>query len=449
MAGNDSYTKLLLHMDGTNGSVFFPDVAGAGHTLTPHGDAHIDTAQSKFGGSSGLFDGTGDYIDSADSDDWAFGSGDITIDFWLKRNTTGTLQRIFGTANSGGHGYTRSADASFNANDTFQWLVYHSGNTCVYFNSAVTITDSNWHHIACVRSGTNLWVFIDGTKDVNSANIGTNTLNDSTSSYAIGRMGEYNTDYFNGWLEEFRISKGIARWTSNFTPPTAPYSLEGSIIDAGPGSYTLTGSDLTPLAARMIGTGIQSYALSGADLTCLRTLLLNAGAGAHIITGVDAVISSGRMINAGSGSHVITGSDASTIANRILSASAGSLSITGIDSALLRTLLFNAASGAYTLTGFDAVLTKIIEFLLNAEPGSYAVTGIDANLLTSRMISSAGGIYAITSPDAALIAARIFALDSGAYEISAKDATFLLTAAIKHPKIILKIDDNIMLLLDS
>ena len=62
--------------------------------MTAVNQAQIDTAQSKFGGASGLFDGTGDYLSSADSADWAFGSGDFTIDFWL-RFATVTAQAAF------------------------------------------------------------------------------------------------------------------------------------------------------------------------------------------------------------------------------------------------------------------------------------------------------------------------------------------------------------------
>ncbi|MFB3885601.1 MAG: chitobiase/beta-hexosaminidase C-terminal domain-containing protein [Thermodesulfobacteriota bacterium] len=81
----DSYTKSLLHMNGADGSTTFTDDApGGSHTWTAYGDAQIDTSQSKFSGASGLFDGSGDYLSSPDSDDWYWGTGDFTIDFWVR-----------------------------------------------------------------------------------------------------------------------------------------------------------------------------------------------------------------------------------------------------------------------------------------------------------------------------------------------------------------------------
>jgi len=78
MAVDDSYTKLLLHMDGADGSTTFTDEAG--HTVTANGNAQIDTAQNVFGGASGLFDGSSGYLTVPDSEDWNFGTGDFTFD---------------------------------------------------------------------------------------------------------------------------------------------------------------------------------------------------------------------------------------------------------------------------------------------------------------------------------------------------------------------------------
>lgn len=84
MAFIDTYTKLLLHCDGTDGSTTFSDNGVTGHTVTANGNAQIDTAQSKFGNASGLFDGTGDYLTIPDHADWNFGTGNFTIDAWIR-----------------------------------------------------------------------------------------------------------------------------------------------------------------------------------------------------------------------------------------------------------------------------------------------------------------------------------------------------------------------------
>src|SRR5690554_1699309 len=85
---------LLLHGDGTDGSTTITDNSGSAHSPTVNGNSQIDTAESQFGGASVLFDGSGDYLEYADSADWDFGTGDFTVEFWMRRNawpTSGNL----------------------------------------------------------------------------------------------------------------------------------------------------------------------------------------------------------------------------------------------------------------------------------------------------------------------------------------------------------------------
>ena len=96
----DSYTKLMLHMEGSDGSTTFTDEIGK--AVTANGNAQIDTAQKKFGAASGLFDGTGDYLTLANSNDWSFGSGDFTIDFWVNHATTPTSSVVINYYTAGG-----------------------------------------------------------------------------------------------------------------------------------------------------------------------------------------------------------------------------------------------------------------------------------------------------------------------------------------------------------
>ena len=88
MSLDDSYTVALLHFNGADASTTFIDESGK--TWTASGNAQIDTAQSKFGGASGLFDGTGDSITTPDHADFDVGSGDFTVDFWMRQNTAWT-----------------------------------------------------------------------------------------------------------------------------------------------------------------------------------------------------------------------------------------------------------------------------------------------------------------------------------------------------------------------
>ena len=93
-AVDDGYTVALLHMNGVDNSTTFTDESGK--SWTANGDAQISTSQSKFGGASGLFDGTGG-LSISDSDDFYL-PADFTIDFWLRPHslpTGGGQQYLF------------------------------------------------------------------------------------------------------------------------------------------------------------------------------------------------------------------------------------------------------------------------------------------------------------------------------------------------------------------
>lgn len=221
MAVDDSYSKSLLHFDGTDASTTFTDESGK--TWTAAGNAQIDTAQSKFGGASGLFDGTGDYIDTPDSADFDVGSGDFTIDFWVRRAGT-TDEFILGQCDASATTSTRSWYVDFVSNAPRS--VVFTGTTAKVATSSTTISDTNWHHLAMVRNGNTLYIYVDGTNR-GTVDVTGVTVNNSANKPAIGRFGE-SANYFNGHIDEFRFSKGIARWTANFTPPTSAYTPTSS-----------------------------------------------------------------------------------------------------------------------------------------------------------------------------------------------------------------------------
>lgn len=215
----DFYTKAMLHMNGTDGSTTFKDEILK--VWTANGNAQIDTAQSKFGGASGLFDGSGDWIDTPDNEDFNIGNGDFTVDCWIKRSTIGTFQRICGQQDNAGTVTSISMQFKFNNSNYISWTGYQ-GSSGYTVQSTNPNTSTNWQHLAVVRYGNTITLYIDGvasgTVDVTGV-----TFNNSSNKFAIGRSGEHAVEYFNGWIDEFRFSKGKARWTSNFTPPTSEY----------------------------------------------------------------------------------------------------------------------------------------------------------------------------------------------------------------------------------
>lgn len=222
--GVDAYTKLLLHCDGADGSQTFTDAIGT-HTPSAAGHAQLDTAQAKFGVSSILFDAAGDdYISIADHADWAFGAGDFTIDFWIRvTNVTGVAQLMV----------EQRAD-----NDNYFWM--YSGNNGTHMTlqgetggSAFvnigyvypTLQLNKWIHVALVRTTTAMQLFIDGekcAKDASPTEIGASSWPDIAAAITFNGSAD-NAGIKSGWMDEIRVSKGIARWSSNFTPPRFPY----------------------------------------------------------------------------------------------------------------------------------------------------------------------------------------------------------------------------------
>lgn len=226
MAGIDAFTKLMLHCDGTDASTTFTDSSLSPKTMTARGNAQIDTAQFKFGTASGLFDGTGDFVDTPDSADFTLGSGNFTIDFWFRTSSLDIY--VFGQMNSSATATTQSTYGYFEpvAGGT-AWGTITSGSTQYTATRVDTnIDDGGWHHYALIRNGNNLYVAIDGTLGTATDVTGV-TANDSANKWSVGSAGEFVTTPFNGWIDEFRLSVGIARWTANFTPPTSAYSAGG------------------------------------------------------------------------------------------------------------------------------------------------------------------------------------------------------------------------------
>ena len=228
----DAYTLLLLHMDGANDGTVFRD-AGP-HTITANGGVTNTRAVKKVGDSSIKFDGTEDFLLSADSSDWDFcgsTSGGFTLEFWVRlEDHTGYNEII-----------TRGSDPSTANPDENVWTVIHDhGNglkfACYILNSTLVatgfggeITDNDWHHVAVVRDGSDYEVFKDGTSVATTTDTDTGTLD---GPLCIG--GRRQTDGtirfdFDGYLDEIRISD-TARYTGSFAPSTTAFTTDSNTL---------------------------------------------------------------------------------------------------------------------------------------------------------------------------------------------------------------------------
>jgi hypothetical protein len=219
--------SLLLHGDGTNGSTAITDSSPSPKTMTAFGNAQISTAQSKFGGASIAFDGTGDYLTAANNASLNFDSGDFTVECWLYLAGLQTVdtdgQRVGNIVAYGVNNVTNSGYHFF-AQTTTNRLAFARPGTGTSATANFTFALSTWYHVAYTRSGSTNRLFVDGQ----SLTLTTNTFTPASSSAGTLRIGSERfysgyTHDLNGYIDDLRITKGIARYTANFTPPTAPF----------------------------------------------------------------------------------------------------------------------------------------------------------------------------------------------------------------------------------
>ena len=219
----------LLHFDGVNGSTTITDNSKNNLTVTASGNSQISTAQSKFGGASVLFDGVGDYLTVASNGMFAL-DGDFTIECWFR--VTGTTGQGSigeqGMAGSGASGASRwMLRLQGTSTKVLSWWLNTPSNNVV---GSTSIQQNVWYHITLVRNGSstnNVKLYLNGTLESQA----TNTYSVPAESIYIGRgYSNFDGEYFQGYIDELRITNGYARYTGNFTPSTTAFSNTGGDV---------------------------------------------------------------------------------------------------------------------------------------------------------------------------------------------------------------------------
>ncbi|RLD70369.1 MAG: hypothetical protein DRI98_08040, partial [Bacteroidetes bacterium] len=191
------------------------------YTVTRY-NAVTKIAEKQFGTAAGYFDGSGDYLSVPDSDDWYFETDNFTMDFWIRRSPGS--DEFFVQQYASGSDYSQLQVGSTYV-DFSSW----PGSNRAQYNWSYTFSDDTWYHIALVRDNAHadkLRCAVNGTflSATITQNVGANELPNHTAALSIG-YGAYSSAYLTGYIDELRISKGIARWTTNFTPETGPYTI--------------------------------------------------------------------------------------------------------------------------------------------------------------------------------------------------------------------------------
>lgn len=217
-AVEDEYTVLLLPCIGDDTSL---------HNIELHGSISVLPTDGQFAGSY-PFTHAPEYISIPDSTDWYFGTGDFTIDFWLEIASTPTNMTLFSQREDADNNYRLDYVPG-----TARLLLYvESGGASNYREWYCTFdpTLDIWYHIAVVKEGTgmasgNIKLYVNGTsQSITHSTGGTVTEFPNLSAvFEIGREAILD-QYLSGKIDEFRVSKSIARWTENFSPPTTAYA---------------------------------------------------------------------------------------------------------------------------------------------------------------------------------------------------------------------------------
>jgi len=218
--GNDSHTKSLLHMDGANNSTIFIDsAAGASHTWTAKGNVVITTSQYKFGDASCYPNANPANYILGDTDwNYSINTQDFTFDCW-----------IYPTSGVGGIGDCIGPTYRFNfffRNDAHYDVsfYYTPGDIGFQAGDGTHLTANNWHHVAVVkfsRDTPTLKLYVDGK--FCAATYLYHAMDTFPNMGAKLIIGEWLNTYSVPYIDEYRITVGLARWTKNFTPPNREY----------------------------------------------------------------------------------------------------------------------------------------------------------------------------------------------------------------------------------
>lgn len=220
--GLDSNVVLLLHADNV-GNGNFVDSSFSSKQVNSVGGI-VSSEIAKFGLGSIYFDGIDDFLELLDSLDWFFFDQDLTIDLWVRfaeLPSNGSAVKLISQWQD-----TSNLQYAYLYKDVgiFQsiFAVQFAAQSLVYVEGDInSIVIDVWYHLAYVRFGNNFSVYLGGLK-VGEV-VDSDSLPDMAGNLFIGQNGN-SIQYFKGYIDELRISKGVARWTGNFTPPIEPYS---------------------------------------------------------------------------------------------------------------------------------------------------------------------------------------------------------------------------------
>lgn len=202
----------------------FEDLSGANNTITKNGDTTVQTFSPFVQSSStptsygGYFDGNGDYLGVLSNAAFQFGTSDFTIEFWWNPATLASNQPIVYHTDNGAVTGTGQYAIVYNTTLGMRFYLNTGGAGTVSQGSTSGWVANNWYHVAVVKNGSTLSIYRNGISIASGSN--TATVGAAVNTYIAGET--FDPLYSTGAISNFRIVKGTAIYTANFTPPTTP-----------------------------------------------------------------------------------------------------------------------------------------------------------------------------------------------------------------------------------
>lgn len=246
------YVTMLLHFDGADASTTITDDSRNRYPISAAGNAQLDEGRKKFGASSLLLDGTGDYLTVGNPSnvsgglfDYIHDGSTFTVDLWVYSSAA------FGGSNrpiihNGGMSSANVGFALYVNTSGYPCLnIAAGGSFAAQITGSTVMTANAWHHIAIVRTGGTYYLLMDGASIGSTAGSGMSSAAATSTLYIGGDT--VNATYWQGWIDELRISDGYGRWSGAYTVPASPAlitaptysdSLSSSVAFSIPGGGT-------------------------------------------------------------------------------------------------------------------------------------------------------------------------------------------------------------------
>lgn len=223
-AGEANYASVstLVHGDGATVTYPVPDASPFAKVYTANGSFVLSGAQKKWGLGSMLFNGTNAFLTTPASSEFLLGSGDFTLEGWIRPSVVNVLQKVAGVwSDTTGSGFSYKLEVTTTGRLQFVYSTTGANSFTITAGSGSLVANT-WYHVCVERVGTTAYLFVDGTL-VGSASVSGVTMFAvaSTKLFEIGRDGAGATNYFNGYMQDIRLTKGVGRYaTGGFTAPT-------------------------------------------------------------------------------------------------------------------------------------------------------------------------------------------------------------------------------------